>query len=330
MFGKMMNRYYYGKSGKGDFTKEDLPQNRWQLFWEMLRVRFMGLIKLNLIYAVAWLPAIIVIARGVVMAYSGLVGIADMQAEVEAGAMAQETLAQSLALLSDALRGIALQTLLLLVPCLAITGPFTAGVCYVTRNWARDEHAFVWSDFRDAVKENWKQGLATSVITGFMPLILYVCFLFYGDMAKQNAFFLIPQVLSITVVLLWMCLLTYIYPQMVTYRLGYRDLLKNSLFMTIARLPMSLGLKLLSILPAVLCSLVGFLTPYPQYAILVLGLYYLVLGFSLSRFVGASYTNAVFDRFINARIEGAEVNRGLYVEDEDEDEPASDSTDGKA
>lgn len=264
------------------------------------------------------------------MAYSGMVGIADMQAEVEAGAMAQEALTQQLAYLSDALRGIALQTLLLLVPCLAITGPFTAGVCYVTRNWARDEHAFVWSDFRDAVKENWKQGLATSVITGFMPLILYVCFLFYGDMAKQNAFFLIPQVLSITVVLLWMCLLTYIYPQMVTYRLGYRDLLKNSLFMTIARLPMSLGLKLLSILPAVLCSLVGFLTPYPQYAILVLGLYYLVLGFSLSRFVGASYTNAVFDRFINARIEGAEVNRGLYVEDEEEDEPASESTDGKA
>ena len=39
MFGKMMNRYYYGKSGKGDYTKEDLPQTRWQLFWEMLRVR---------------------------------------------------------------------------------------------------------------------------------------------------------------------------------------------------------------------------------------------------------------------------------------------------
>ena len=37
MFGKMMNNFYYGKSGKGDFRKEDLPKNRWQLFWEMLR-----------------------------------------------------------------------------------------------------------------------------------------------------------------------------------------------------------------------------------------------------------------------------------------------------
>lgn len=71
MFGKMMNRYYYGKSGKGDYTKEDLPQTRWQLFWEMLRVRLSGLIRLNLMYAVAWLPAIFVIGRGLLLWYAG-------------------------------------------------------------------------------------------------------------------------------------------------------------------------------------------------------------------------------------------------------------------
>lgn len=324
MFGKMMNRYYYGKSGKGDYTKEDLPQNRWQLFWETLRVRFMGLIRLNLMYAVAWLPAIIVIARGVLMWYSGLVNIADMQAQVAAGTLAQEALSEGMAMFDVAVRGVVMQTLLLLVPCIALTGPFTAGVCYVTRNWARDEHAFIWSDFRDAVKENWKQGLATSAVTGFMPLILYVCFTFYGNMAKENMLFIVPQVLCITIILIWMCSLMYTYPQMVTYRLRYRDLLKNSFFLTIARLPMTLGLKLLSLLPAAICALVGIFTPYMQYALLVLGLYYILLGYSLSRFVGASYSNAVFDRFINARIEGAEVNKGLYVdEDEEEDEDAA-------
>ena len=33
MFGKFMNNYYYGKSGKGDFRKEDLPETRKQLFF---------------------------------------------------------------------------------------------------------------------------------------------------------------------------------------------------------------------------------------------------------------------------------------------------------
>ena len=61
MFGRMMNNYYYGKSGKGDFKKEDLPKNRWQLFWEMLRVRLSALCRLNLMTVVAWLPLIILV-----------------------------------------------------------------------------------------------------------------------------------------------------------------------------------------------------------------------------------------------------------------------------
>ena len=33
--------------------------------------------------------------------------------------------------------------LMVMIPCIAITGPFNAGVTYVLRNWARDEHSFV-------------------------------------------------------------------------------------------------------------------------------------------------------------------------------------------
>ena len=61
MFGKWANNYYYGKSGKGDFKKDDLPQNRWQLFWDMLRTRLSGLCRLNLTVFAAWLPLIFVI-----------------------------------------------------------------------------------------------------------------------------------------------------------------------------------------------------------------------------------------------------------------------------
>ena len=46
----------------------------------------------------------------------------------------------------------------------------------------------------------------------------------------------------------------------------------------------------------------------------------MIIGFSLSRFITASYTNAVFDRYINPRIEGAKVNQGLREKEEDDDE----------
>ena len=61
-----MNSYYYGKSGKGDYTPDDLPKNRWQLFMEMLRTRMSGLCRMNLMYFVAWLPAMIAISLWVV------------------------------------------------------------------------------------------------------------------------------------------------------------------------------------------------------------------------------------------------------------------------
>ena len=320
MFGKMMNRYYYGKSGKGDYTKEDLPETRWQLFWEMLRVRFTSLFKLNLLYMIAWIPAIIVIGRGLIMGYNGLSAMAEMQAQVEAGAAAAAEMATMNLEMVEYFKAVLMQTLVLLFPALAITGPFTAGLCYVTRNWARDEHSFVWSDFWQAVKENWKQALLTSVITGLIPVVLYVCYTFYGEMAGDNVAFLVPQALSIVVCVVWLCSLMYIYPQMVTYEMKYGTLIRNSLIMAISCLPMTVGLKLLSIVPAIICAVVAFFTPYAVYAFLVYGAYYILLGFALSRFVSASYTNGVFDRMLNARIEGAQVNRGLYNEDEDEEE----------
>ena len=42
--------------------------------------------------------------------------------------------------------------------------------------------------------------------------------------------------------------------------------------------------------------------------------------FSFSSFITASFTNAVFDKYINSRIEGAQVNRGLSQEDNDDDD----------
>ena len=311
MFGKMMNRFYYGKSGQGDFSKEDLPQNRWQLFWAMLKVRFAALFRLNLLYMIAWIPAIIVIGRCLMMAYSGLASVA------EGG---QEQLAN----FGEFLNSLVMQTLVFLVPAITVTGPATAGVAYVTRNCARDEHAFLWSDFRDAVKANWKQALLTSFITGMVPLLMYVCVQFYGQMAETSWLFMLPQGICIVVGVLWMCSLMYMYPQMVTYQINYRGLVRNSLIMTIGRLPQTVGLKLLSLLPALICAVVCFVTPYIPYALLIYGVYYVLIGFALSRFVGASYSNAVFDRYINPNVEGAEVNRGLYLEDEDE-EPEEDT-----
>ena len=112
MFGKMMNSYYYGKSGKGDYRKEDLPKNRWQLFWEMLRIRFAGLMRLNLMYVVAWLPVILItllLGGFLINGLSGMMGEAG-----EAAALTPEELL-------NAFHDIFKLYLLVLIPAITIT-----------------------------------------------------------------------------------------------------------------------------------------------------------------------------------------------------------------
>ena len=106
-----------------------------------------------------------------------------------------------------------------------------------------------------------------------------------------------------------------------------RDVIRNGLLLAVARLPMSVGIRLLHCMPAIICGALIYLWN-PMIGMLILFGWYFLIGFSLSRFVTASYTNAVFDRYINPRIEGAKVNQGLRKPEDDEEDEAIDE-DGK-
>jgi len=249
-----MNNYYYGKSGKGDYRKDDLPRTRWQLFWEMLRVRLAGLFRLNLVSAAAWIPAMYVLAQLV----SGLFNLAGLVSLVQQdpAAVTPEQM-EVYNNLTPLLNSLVLRGLLWLVPCVALTGPFQAGMAYVTRNWARDEHAFVWSDFKDALRDNWQQALGVALITGLVPLVVYVSYQFYGQMVGQSIFFIVPQMLTLMLGLMWALALVYLYPLMVTYRLSFHTLIKNSLLLAVGRLPHTAGARLTMLVPAIIVALVA-------------------------------------------------------------------------
>ena len=367
MFGRMINNYYYGKSGKGDFRKDDLPETRMQLFWDTLRTRLSNLFRLNLMYAVIWIPAVIVLLvnagnvwdslqmQSVIISYnyaeytelaqeknfevglteeeynayrSGLMiyNDANYEAYLERVGDSEATLTQEQFLsyrqtMKTSLQNSILRLLAWLIPCIAITGPLTAGICYVTRNWARDEHAFIWSDFRDAVKENWKIPLVLSTVTGVLPAGIYAGWLTYGNMAASNAIMVLPQMLVVLAGILWALMITSMHPLTVTYDLKLKGVLRNGFLLGIARLPFSIGIRLLHCVPTLIAfAAVWFFGMDPLLALVILSAYYMLIGFALSRFITASYTNAVFDRFINSRIDGAKVNQGLRPAEFDEDE----------
>ncbi len=298
------DRFYYGKAGKADFTTDDLPAGRLQLFWEVLRIRFWSLIRVNLMQLLFWLP---------MMIWTGLNVMVILQAITPPEGSAEVTMG-----MLQAAQGYLVTYAIGLIPCILITGPSTAAASYITRNWARDQHSFIWSDFKDAFKANYKQGLVASALTSVMPLLLLVGYQFYGNAAQSMPGAVAAQALLVMAVVVWALALVFIYPLMVGYKVGAGTLLRNSLLLALGRLPFALGIRLLTALPLVIFALIGL--TISSLGQLVLVLYYALIGFALHRLIYSSFANAVFDKYINPRIEGAPVNMGLRSDDEDDGE----------
>ena len=420
----LMNNYFYGKAGQGDYTVDQMPTTRVQLFFTTLKVRFSSMIGLNLLHVLFLLPLLVwtFIGYQTLTIYASddayRLGGEEMQAayreytellseyeaivnepqntaqlqydledvndriakvmrgeavmvtvppvveggeptereatmeelesekqKVEEKLAAQETfrekakdesgVADLYARLSDASllynqykrSGVTSNlslTLLIMIPLIGLAGVGSTGQMYVLRNWARDEHAFMWQDYKAAIKANWKQGLAVGLLNGASIFLTYIAYMTYGDMAANSSqFFIIPQMLMVVLLIVWWMMNEIIFPMMVTYEMSLRQLIRNSAIMVVAKLPLSFAVLLGSVL---LPILILFLVPYLAISVLALILIYGLFGFSLTGFVYASYANSLFDKFLNPRIEGAEVNKGLRSPDDDDDDEEADNS----
>ena len=305
----LMNNYFYGKQGKGDFTIENLPQNRRQLFGEVLKVRWSAMFGVNLLYMIIWIPAIIWTFLNVVTLYSMLT--------VETG------------IDMDGVSSLIATYLLLMVPCVTITGPFNAGVTYVLRNWARDEHSFVLSDFKDAVKANWKQSLVVALIDGAIPFLMYTCWRFYGGLLSQSSLYLLPTALVLLVTVVWSLASMLAYPMLITYDLKLKDVIRNSVLLSLAQLPFSVLIKLATlVLPAAAFGLMLLIPSIQMHIVMVVVLLYLLFMVAFNKLITVSYANWLCETYLNPRIEGARTNIGLrpenwddvtYIPEDDED-----------
>lgn len=300
----LFDRYYYGKAGKRDYSEMDMPKTRVSLFFLVLKDHFFDLIKVNLLQLIFWIPFI-------VWTNMNLMAIQHIDTSallaVEGGSRQ----------LSSILSSYLMVYLLGLVPCIAITGPSSAGAAYIMRNWARDQHAFLFSDFKDAFKGNWKYALLTSVITSLIPVLAYTAVVFYGEMAESNLFMIIPLIIVLSATLMWTLMLVLIYPLMIGYELKFSAVIKNAFLMAAARLPQMACARIMAFIPiAILLAGLAF-----GHTLMIIGVvvYYIFFGFALDRLMYASFANGVFDAYLNPHIEGAPTGLGLRPHTEEDD-----------
>lgn len=143
------------------------------------------------------------------------------------------------------------------------SGPLSAGLSYVFRCFTREQPVWVWSDGKDKVKENLKQGFGVMAIDFVVFILLPFAVTFYYNLSKVAGMNLICT-LIMYVLLLFALIYTmmhpYIYQIMITFDCKFKDLFKNALLFSLAKLPVNLLLTAIALAIIVIPVAVGGVT----------------------------------------------------------------------
>jgi hypothetical protein len=191
-----------------------------------------------------------------------------------------------------------------------------SGGMYVIRNMVWTEGIFVTNDFWRGVKLNYKNALETAL---FFSAVLFLgqMLISFSDFSiaagavtkGQIVWLRISQATSYVFITfaammsLWMIALG------VNYNMGFRVMLKNSFLMTIGTLPQTVFFGVLALLPFALLMLGG------TTLIMIAGIIVILFAFAYALLVWLDFAQWVFDKYINPKLQGAKVGRGIYNKD---------------
>ena len=317
-------RMLEGKERSEEYARSTLPTNRWQLFWDIFKGNFGKMVKINLLTLLFFIPTLFVIIVGLLVnENNGL--LYPFASNLGVGypvAPNQQGVAEYLIFSNEIL----IYGMILLTMLLASVG--LAGGMYVMRNMVWTEGVFVANDFWRGVKLNYKNALQTSL---FFCVILFLTNTM-GNMAAltkatavlstfETVMLTISEILSYTMLIIALLMSFWMIALGVNYKMSFWVMLKNSFLIAIGTLPQSVFFIALALLPFVL-----FLFNVQLFTVLAV---FIVILFALSYalLVWLDFAQWVFDKYINPKIAGAKVGRGIYTgntgEASDEDNSAA-------
>ena len=120
--------------------------------------------------------------------------------------------------------------LLFCIPIITI-GPATAALMKITKEFVREKPVFLFSDFKDAFKENFKQGFIVFILEAIIGFGLVEGFIFYYVKTFQNSFYWVILILLLVTAMIFIILNFYTYLMMSTVDIPLVGLIKNSIIM---------------------------------------------------------------------------------------------------
>jgi uncharacterized membrane protein YesL len=220
----------YSKPGPG-VSKDGPQKTAFFRFFDIVGNKFFDLIKINMLYFFSIIIFCLPLIISIFVLFSGN----DPEA----------------AFLNP-------QNFLVVFACslpIAFTGPFTAGFIYLLRNIVRSEHIFLFSDYKDNIKNNFKQStLATLINVTVFSLLTYII-MFYSYYSAKNSLLLIPMFFCILIFVSFIFMNYYIYLMIVTFDLKLLKIYKNAYIFSVIGFGRNILVTILLLLIALLHSI---------------------------------------------------------------------------
>ena len=308
----LITRLMEGKEKSEEYARSTLPTNRWQLFFDIFKGGFGKIVKVNLLTLIFFVPLIAVLlfymllveSNGIIYPFGANLGVGYPAAPMQ----------QGIAELLSVQNSFILYAGLILTGFIAAVG--LSGGMYVVRNMVWTEGIFVTNDFWRGIKLNYKNALQT-VLFFTITLLLAGTMLRFAEFSivveNLTGFKLVMMRISqgtsyvlialAAMMSLWMLALG------VNYKLTFFGMIRNSFLITLATIPQTIFFIVLAFLPFV-CFLIG------SSLFLTIGLVLVLLfGISYALLVWLDFAQWVFDKYVNPKIKGAKVGRGIYNKD---------------
>ena len=201
----------YTKEGKG-VNKDEVRPVRPLYFFEILFRKISKFFPLNMLYVLLTIPVWVMLFLIVTVVFQA------------AGADPE---AFDVSVFGDGFYGFAI----VFTVFSFLTGPATAGITYVFKSFATETPSFIYSDFFENYKKNFKQSSLLMFLTG---IFMISCSLTMRS--PDLSFIRIPS-------LIFLCLLIFVnfyaFSIIVMFKMKFIDILKNSFIFALAKLPLN-------------------------------------------------------------------------------------------
>lgn len=204
-------------------------------------------------------------------------------------------------------------SIVLCIPLITV-GPAQAGFTYILRNYSREEHAFLWWDFKDNALLNFKQASIISIIDYLAVILFGIVINFYFKYPETNSTMAMFIVFARTIMLLafvvYLMMHMYIYPMLVTFKLSIRQLYKNAFIFAMAKFFPNLGIMLLCV------------------ALILISFYVFPVGIILYLFITVSTIGLITNFYVYSKIKKYMIDV-VESEEDEEDEESEEGEEGE-